>query len=205
MVCTTGSPVTVHPPFGGITMSNYKRAHGENHNHRSGAYKGLLVCGGIASAVALIAMGSVSASAVAADGSTNGHVEVGNSISLSGLTSDFTISGVPGETTTLPSAVGFTVVTNNLAGYDITVQSATSTLVGDTLANSDSIPIADLSVSEDGETFTPLSSTVPSVVHSQSTRSAEGGDALTNDYRVVVPFVSTDTYTVTLDYVASTL
>jgi hypothetical protein len=46
---------------------------------------------------------------------------------------------------------------------------------------------------------------VPARGHSQSTRSANGGDDLSNDYQLRVPVVNEDTYSATLDYVATTL
>lgn len=174
-------------------------------NRTSHAYKALLGIGGIAATVALVAGGTLAANADTDTGSTEGHVEVSTAIALTGLTSDFTLTGIPGGVVTEAGAVEFTVTTNNLAGYSVTVQSATATLVADTVGNTDSIPIGNLSVSEVGTTFTPLSSTVPFVVHTQSTRSAEGGDDLSNDYEVDIPFVNTDTYSATLNYIATTL
>jgi hypothetical protein len=79
-------------------------------------------------------------------------------------------------------------------------------LPADTVANTDAIPIADLTVRETGDTvFLPMSSTDPVSVHTQTGRSANGGDELSNDYEIRVPVVNVDTYTATLDYVASTL
>lgn len=140
------------------------------------------------------------------EGSTTANVEVETAIALTGLTASFTLTGVPGATVTGLSAVTFTVETNNLAGYVVTVQSTTATLAPGVVTNLDSIPIGALSVRETGETiFSPLSSTSTVPVHSQAVRSAEGGDALSNDYQVVIPFVNEDTYTATIDYIATTL
>jgi hypothetical protein len=140
-------------------------------------------------------------------GSTDASVEVAAAITLTGLPAGFTLAGSPGATvSTGVTPVTFNVETNNIGGYAVTVQGATATLVGGVVTNTDSIPIGALSVRETGQTtYTPLSSTVAVPVHSQTDRSAEGGDDLSNDYQVVIPFVSSDTYTATLDYVATTL
>ncbi len=138
--------------------------------------------------------------------STNAHVAVLSAIVLSGLTPDFTLVGVPGATVSDATAVTFNVSTNNLAGYAVTVQAESPTLAPAAVGNPDSIPIGALAVRETGAaTYQPLSDVDSVTVHTQPTRSALGGDELTNDYRVAIPFVNEDTYTATLDYVATTL
>ncbi|MEU5692380.1 hypothetical protein [Actinosynnema sp. NPDC020468] len=165
-----------------------------------------------------VALGVVLASAAlaaptasAAPGSTSSdttqaNVIVGSAISLTGLTDDFTLQGLPGATVTGPGAVTFTVQTNNFAGYVVTVQARTATLNPTKPGNTDTIPIGNLSVRESGSTaYLPLSNTAPVTVHTQPTKSADAGDPLSNDYQVVIPFVNEDRYTATLDYVATTL
>ena len=173
---------------------------------------GRLFLGGFAGAtmVAVLTVGMAGSAAaepgITDEGSTTGNVEVGSSISLTALTESFTLSGNVGDTVSETETVTVTVETNNLAGYAVTVQSETATLAAAVVGNTDSIPIGALSVRETGTTpYTPLSSTVAVSVHTQATRSAEGGDDLANDYQVVIPFVNEDTYSVTLDYVATTL
>lgn len=137
---------------------------------------------------------------------TNAHVVVLSAIALTNLTPDFTLTGLPGATVANPTAVGFTVTTNNLAGYAVTVQAETAVLTPVTAGNPDSIPIGLLSVRETGApTYTPLSNNTAVTVHTQGTRSALGGDTLSNDYQVNIPFVNEDEYVATLDYVATTL
>lgn len=170
---------------------------------RHGFVSGVAVAG-----VVSVGLLGVTAPALAATdgGSTDANVEVGSSIVLSGLTDAFTLTGIPGANPASVGAVTMNVETNNLAGYAVTVQGHTATLTGATAGNTDTIPVESLSVRETGTTsYTPLSSTVPVTVHSQEGRSAEFGDALSNDYTVDIPFVSSDTYTATLDYVAATL
>ncbi|GLZ42382.1 hypothetical protein Acsp05_60060 [Actinokineospora sp. NBRC 105648] len=165
------------------------------------------VVGAAVAAFAGMTMGSAVAAPGDTDtGSTDANVEVTTSIALTGLTPSFTLSGIPGATVTGLGAVALNVETNNLAGYSVTVQSQTATMVAGAPGNTDSIPIGALSVRETGTTpYTALSSATTATVHSQSTRSAEGGDALSDDYQVDIPFVNEDTYTATLDYVATTL
>ncbi len=121
-------------------------------------------------------------------------------------TASFTLTGAPNATVTNDAAVSYKVTTNNLAGYSVTVQAATPTLVANTPGNTDAIPIARLSVKGDaaGAAYTPMS-TAAQTVHTQATRSIEAGDSLVNGYQVAIPFVNQDTYSVTLNYVATTL
>jgi hypothetical protein len=166
-------------------------------------YRALLGLGGIAATVALVAGGSFAANAATDTDSTEANVEVTTAISLTALTEEFTLTGAPGATVTDADAVAFTVETNNIAGYTVTVQSTTATLLAATVGNNDSIPVSALSVT--GDTTVPVSATAPVLVHTQPTRSAEGGDDLTNGYGLTIPFVNSDTYTTTLTYVAATL
>jgi hypothetical protein len=160
---------------------------------------------------AVIAVGCLTAPASAttgdtSSGTTTANVVVNSAIALTGLTPSFTLTGLPGSTVATSPSVTFNVQTNNLGGYAVTVQSQTPTLTPAIVTNPDSIPIADLSVRETGTTtFTPLSNLTSVTVHTQSTRSAQGGDSLANDYEVAVPFVNQDTYHVVLNYIATAL
>jgi hypothetical protein len=123
-------------------------------------------------------------------------------ITLSGVTPSFTITGLPDTTVQADGAVTMTVTTNSPSGYQVSVQATTDSLTGLT-ANGDSIPIDQLGVRESGTTyFDPLSTTTALVVHRQATPSAPGGDAVSTDYQVRIPFVASDTYSTTLDYIA---
>jgi hypothetical protein len=150
--------------------------------------------------------------ALAAPGDTDAHSTVANvhvtsAIAMTGTTANFTLTGLPGATVAQDGIVTFTVTTNDLAGYAVTVESATGTLLpADPVANTDTIPIGALSVRETGTTpYTPLDNASVVTVHTQAVRSAQIGDALSNDYRVIIPFVNEDTYTATLNYVATAL
>jgi hypothetical protein len=140
-------------------------------------------------------------------GTTIANVNVGGAILLSNLTNSFTLTGVPGDLPSDPAAVTMNVFTNNDSGYNVTVLAAAVNLVG-TSPNTDTIPVSDISVEESGAgAFQPLSSTVADQVYSQTTRSvAAPGDLLSNAYEfnTGIPDVLNDTYSVTLDYVAST-
>ncbi|TMK54893.1 MAG: hypothetical protein E6G60_21000 [Actinobacteria bacterium] len=117
-------------------------------------------------------------------------------MTLSGLTSSFTLTGDPGATVTGNSKVAMNVLTNNPTGH--------ANLVG-TGSNTNTIPIAALQVREtSGVAFTPLSNAAAVPVHAQLTPSGASGDSLSNDYRVTIPFVNADTYSTQLNYVAAT-
>ncbi len=174
---------------------------------------GRLVLRGLigASAIAALAVGMAGTASAATDtDSTDAHVEVTSSIVLSALTPDFTLSGIPGSIPELLRAVTYNVETNNLAGYAVTVQSRTAQMAG-TGGNTETIAIGALSVKESAGAANATNAAYKAVttgaqqVHTQATKSAVGGDVLSNDYKVVIPFVNSDTYTATLDYVATTL
>ena len=117
-----------------------------------------------------------------------------------------TLTGAPGATITGADAVTFNVETNNVAGYAVTVQPAASQMTPALGGNADFIPIAALTVREGGTgTYTPLDDVNPVTVHSQNSRSVNGGDVLTNDFQIRIPVVNVDTYSATLNYVATTL
>ncbi|WP_375432364.1 hypothetical protein [uncultured Friedmanniella sp.] len=141
------------------------------------------------------------------DGATTANVGVTSSITLTGPTSSFTLTGAPGATVEGAAAVSMNVETNNIGGYSVTVQPATAELVpADPVANTDVIDVDQLSVRETGSpTYQALDATAPVTVGGETERSAEGGDTIQNDYSVDIPFVNADTYSVTLNYVATTL
>ena len=97
------------------------------------------------------------------------------------------------------------MLTNNVTGYQVTVQADTTTMVG-SAGNPDSIPIDLLGVRESGsqgafvQLLDPLG---PLSVHEQATPSGPGGDAISNDCLIQIPFVAPDTYTTTLDYIVT--
>jgi hypothetical protein len=125
-------------------------------------------------------------------------------LTLTGLTPSFTISGVPFQTVTTNAAVTMTVTTNSPSGYQVSVQSSSAFLTAPP-GNSSKIPIGDLRVRQNDQgTFVPLS-TSPTVIHSQTHASAVGVDPIGSEFRITVPFVPPDTYTTTLTYIAATL
>jgi hypothetical protein len=165
---------------------------------------------GLAAALAVGMAGTASAQPVSDGESTDANVEVASSLVLSALTPSFTLSGMPGSTPEELGAVTFNVETNNTAGYAVTVQSQTALMAG-TGGNTETVAIGALSVKESAGAVNATNATYKALttgaqqVHTQATKSADGGDALSNDYQVVIPFVNSDTYTATLDYVATTL
>jgi large repetitive protein len=163
--------------------------------------------GGWAAATIVIGLAGAAQPSTEPDGGTTGAaVEVTSAITLTGLGGEFFLTGMPGATVSDRAAVRMNVETNNVAGYLVTVQSGTPTMLPATTGNTDTVPIGSLSVRGSGTDFlTPLSATDPVTVHSKPDPSAAGGDDLSDDYQVVIPFVSDDFYTATLDYVATTL
>ncbi len=126
-------------------------------------------------------------------------------IALTSLPTAFTVSGIPGETSTAEGAVTMTVITNSPTGYSVSVRATTDQLVSAGNGSTDTIPIEDLRVRETGtQAFTPLSTGATVTVHGQSGPSAPGGDAISNDFQATIPFVTTGTYSATLEYIATT-
>jgi hypothetical protein len=146
------------------------------------------------------------ASADNASGDTQANVVVTGAITLTGLTQAFTLSGTPGQVATNLDAVTMHVTTNNFAGYAVTVEPLAATLDGVTAGNGDTIPTDALNVERSGVgPYIPLSFGTPVEVARKTSASAPTGDAIDNDYKITIPFVQPDTYTGTLEYVATTL
>ena len=160
-------------------------------------------------AVALLA-GAAAAPAFAAPGDTAtdsvvANVDVNSTITLNLDQGSFLLSGTPLSTVPGVGAVTGVVTTNNATGYSVGVQAAAATLQPATGGNADSIPIANLEVADVAGTYTPLSATAPVITTTKATRSALTGDAFSDDYRVTIPDVNSDRYSVTLDYTATAL
>lgn len=143
------------------------------------------------------------ADSVAAGCTTSTTIDA-RTITLSDLTSSFTLTGLPNSTVGSDGTVTMTVTTNSTGDYLVTVQAATASLTGATPGNTTTIPIGLLGVRETGtESFFPLSVDTPLTVHRQDTPSGPGGDAVSNDYRITIPSVPSETYSTTLDYIVS--
>ncbi|GIH25450.1 hypothetical protein Aph01nite_37600 [Acrocarpospora phusangensis] len=164
------------------------------------------ICLALAGAVTVAALEAGSPALADTDtGTTTANVEVTSSITLSDLTASFTLTGAPTDT---PSTqISMKVTTNNFAGYNVTVAPATANLTGAIAGNSDVIPAGLLQVKGTGvgAAFTGLTFGTPLVVHTQDNASVAAGDTINNDYQITIPFVRPDTYTTTLNYVATTL
>ena len=156
----------------------------------------------------LVVAAQLPASAAPGDVSTDtvdANVGVTSAISLTGLTSSFSLNGLPGATVEGLDAVGYTVTTNNVGGYTVTVQADSPTLDPTVnQGNDDTIPIENLQVrAGDTGAYTALSDTNALTLRDQDTRSAAGGDDYADDYQVDIPFVADDVYRATLTYVAT--
>jgi len=160
-----------------------------------------------AGSMALLPAGRALAAATPVQGSA-ANVTIGSAIVLSALTGSFTLAGSPGDSPVGIGVVTMDVFANNATGYTVTVQPATATMTGAIVGNGDTIPVGDLSVEETGAgAYVPLSGTAATTVYTQATPSAATpGDALSNDYEfsTPIPNVIPDTYSVTLNYIATT-
>ncbi len=174
---------------------------------RTRSFLAAAACAVVATASIEVATGGPAAAIDSTTESTTANVGVTGAITLTALTDAFTLTGIPGATvTTGASPVTMTVTTNNDAGYQVTVEPEDPSLVGTIVGNDDLIPTTLLKVRETGgSTFTALTPGTPLVVTTKTERSAEEGDTVSNDYQITIPFVQPDTYSGTLDYIASTL
>lgn len=136
---------------------------------------------------------------------TTSTTVLAQSITLTDLISSFTLSGEPGDTAAQSAAVTMTVTTNSTDGYTVAVQGTSPTLTPATPGNDDTIPVGALTVRGPGMSgFEPLSDVAPVTVYSQAQPSAPNGDAVINDFAIDIPFVASDTYSTTLDYITTT-
>jgi hypothetical protein len=163
-----------------------------------------------ATAAAFLGLGSLSASAAPGDVSTASvvaNVNVNSTINLALDQASFDLNGTPNSTVTKTGAVTGRVTTNNATGYSVGVVAEAATLQPSLNSNADSIPIGDLEVSDAAGVSTPLTSstTTPVITTTKATRSALAGDTFSDDYGVNIPDVTSDTYSVTLDYTATAL
>jgi hypothetical protein len=173
-------------------------------------HAGRLCLASAGAATALTTLGYHAAPALADSdsGKTIANVHVTGSIALTDLTPSFTLTGQPGSTpTTGANPVTMTVLTNNFAGYNVTVVPETVNLTGAIPGNPDVIPSSALEVDgpAQGGAYVHLAFGSPVVVATKASASAPGGDTIVNNYRITIPFVRPDTYSGTLDYVATTL
>ncbi|MBF9131694.1 DUF11 domain-containing protein [Plantactinospora sp. S1510] len=131
---------------------------------------------------------------------------VGQFLTLTSLIPGFTIGVHPDSVIVVDDAVTMTVTTNSPTGYVVAVRALAPAFVPADPDNPYTIPIENLRVRESGaQVFQPLSELTPVIVHRQSTPSAPGGDAISNDYQAVIPLSAVaDSYSATLEYVAIT-
>jgi len=126
------------------------------------------------------------------------------SITLSSLTPSFTLTGLPGSTVEKDGAVGMAVTTNSTGGYGVTVRSRKEALTAP--GTSDTIPIERLSVrSPELNRFVQMTgpSKAPVTVHTSTGPTSSEGDAISDDYQVVIPDVDSGTYSTELEYIAT--
>ncbi len=127
-----------------------------------------------------------------------------STLTLTGLTPSFTLTGPPDSTVEQEAAVTLTVTTNNPGGYTVLVRGTDQQLRAAS-GSTDTIGLERLGVRASGSTdpFQPLSTDQGVLVHRQDRASAPGGDAVSTDYQVRVPFVDSDRYSTTLEYIVT--
>jgi hypothetical protein len=159
----------------------------------------------VSTGLAVAGIGIAALAAVPAYAATTANAGVGNSLTLSGLSAAFTLSGAPATTQTGLTAVAINVKTNNRTGYNVTVQAAAATMTGVTVGNTDTIPVSALTVrnTATGGAYSAISSSAATTVANTAAKSASTGDVVDNDYQMVIPWVNADTYSVTLNYIAA--
>ena len=157
--------------------------------------------GGLLAATGLLATMAIGPAAFADTAPTIANAEVASTITLTGDAA-FTLAGAPGVLAATTSALN--AETNNDAGYNVTVLAdAANLLPADPVANTDVIPMSSLEVLNTSAVYAGLSTTEAVTVHTQTDRSAEGGDALTASYQLTMPFVNADTYSGGLTFTAA--
>ena len=157
--------------------------------------------GGLLAATGLAATMALGPAAFADTATTTANAEVASTITLTGDAA-FTIAGAPDAVAT--STSGLTAESNSSTGYNVTVQADQADLLpADTVANTDTIPVTSLQVENSDAILTGLSTTEPVTVHTQDTKSADGGDTLTASYQLTMPFVNADTYSGGLTFTAA--
>ena len=159
----------------------------------------------VAAALLVVPVGAAGADPDPGAGSTDATVTVETGVLLEGLPAGVSLTGQPGETATNAADFEYTVYSNETWGYTVTVQAATATLIQS--GGADTIDVSRLEVQDGGnvptETWAGLSSTTPTPVYTTEARSDPDGDVLSTDFRMKIPTVAADTYTVTLDYLVS--
>ena len=157
------------------------------------------------SLISTVSSGAVGSTCLAGSGAAHCSTAteiLRSTLELRGLTQSFTVSGTPGSTVSLDDAVVGSVVTNSLGGYAVGVRVLAGSLTGQ--RTGDTIPVGSLSVRRHGSgPYTALSTSAPTPVFSQDHASAPDGDPLRTDYQVQIPFVDSDTYSVTVEYVVT--
>jgi hypothetical protein len=104
----------------------------------------------VAVSAGLLGMMSGVASAQTSSQETTANAQVESGITMTGLTSSFTLTGTPGQTVTGIGAVTYNVETNNVAGYGVTVEANDPAMVPSIPGNTDVIPVSVLTVQETG-------------------------------------------------------
>lgn len=170
----------------------------------------------LATGTAGVMLGTAGVAASAARASSTAdaeaRVQVLAGITVSQLAESFSLAGAPDVITANLGALDLTVLTNNAAGYTVTVLATSEGGLqpNPALANSPGpIPWDRLEVREGGTgAFRPISEKESVTVGGSSTRSGDepdGVDVIHDDFRLTVPVIDADRYSGVLTYTVTAL
>lgn len=164
----------------------------------------LILRGSLALAMGAATLGMMGGPASAADSPVGGitvSVAVLDGLTLSMVDTGIWLVGAPGADAR--DGLDYKVETNNPTGFTVAVHATSPTLVGS--ENSlNTIPMSVLKVRDEDGAYVDVSQEAVTV-YRQSVESADGGEELITDFQMLIPVVMPDTYTGTLDYIASGL
>ena len=160
--------------------------------------------GVLAVAGLLVAANRLPAAAVVGDVATTVvSVGVASAVTLEGLTPSIVLPRLPGATETGSKTVAYRVLTNDPAGYTVSVQADAPTFTADD-PSADVVPIGDLEVAAGGSgAYVPVSHESSVTLHSAGSRTDEAGDDYVDDYQLHPSVPEGCACTATLSYVVT--
>lgn len=188
---SSGTPLTASNDFALLTPKRSSR---------------LAFRAGVGAAATALLLGLSGAPAFAETDTLNVTVNVSEALVFSVTQSSITLDIAPGVPDS--ATVSMNVLTNNPTGYDVTVAGQTANFDAALPANDGVLPIGALTVSG-GDLISPQSVPGPDPasaleIASQGTASEDGGDVINTTFSMAGQNVPADTYTATLDFVATT-
>jgi len=149
---------------------------------------------------------------------TTANLAVNSAIALTGLTTSFTLTGLPGETAEADDAVSMNVLSNDPTGYTVQTEATADNMTSTVRTTGSNLTIPAIGAGPTapglefrdgtGQTGTHVGTFTPVTLAYQTTDtatglSATGGDTVSTDWEYAnIPVTNTDTYAVTLNYIA---